>query len=223
MAHLSHKIRALNLRGPRGLGQGDTALICLHGHRATSVRRPVGGLLRWMAACLAGLLLAQQAAAQEVAVLNVDEAIQRTAYFQERAQELQARADYSELVQEGQDLQTKLTDLQDEIRRDADTLTESEVTRMRRQAEELVQELQLVGRKVQQRQEEFFGDVIDELRVDVQEVVQQIYNARKIRILLTRQAALVVDPSADITADVVRAVDRLREERGNGGGNSEDK
>ena len=163
------------------------------------------------------VVVSVMAVAQEVAVLSLNEAVQRTEYFKAKAEQLREQEDFSELLSQGEAISSKLESLQERVRRESDTLSEDDFRSMQREAEEASSELQLVENKLQSRQQSFFAQVAEELEQDLRAVVNQIYTARKIRILMNRtpELAIIVDPSVDITEDVARGVDRLREERGN--------
>ena len=169
-------------------------------------------LRRNLLALLAPLALALPAlgSTQEVAVVSLEVAVRQTDYFQQQLLVLQQDDDYKAMEEEGQSKLDTMRGLQQQLGRDASTMSKRQFEEIQGRVSELSADLKLLQTKIENRQKTLWENTVQELNAHVQEAVSEVIKARNVKVLITRQAVLYADELVDVTDDVSKVINRLK-------------
>ena len=147
---------------------------------------------------------------QEVAVVSLEVAVRQTDYFQQQLLVLQQDDDYKTMEEEGQSKLDTMRDLQQQLGRDAATMSKRQFEEIQGRVSELSADLKLLQTKIENRQKTLWENTVQELNAHVQEAVSEVIKARNVKVLITRQAVLYADELVDVTDDVSKVINRLK-------------
>ena len=107
-------------------------------------------------------------------------------------------------------LRTQLRTMEEKLRKDGPTLSEDQMklrqVDMRRKVEDLqIKERQLRGQKAEADNAE-----MQKLIPKIQASLDKVVKAKKLDLVLDRQAAIYMNPSVDITKDVIKNLNQMK-------------
>lgn len=152
--------------------------------------------------------------AQEgIGVVSLEFALQQTEYFRKELLVLEQEREYKILEEKGEKLIGELRKLQEQFTRDIDTMTQRQSEQLEKSISTKATALRELQVQVEGQQKVLWDKALLELNPLMQEAVQEVIQARSLRLLVNRQAVLYADEIIDITADVTKVVNRLHSRR----------
>lgn len=156
------------------------------------------------------VLLPMSAMAQgKVAVISVQEAILNTQYAADEMKKLRGTSDYKKNRSSFEKLKKEGTKLVERLKRDADTMSQDEQMKYQRQITTKREDLELVGRRLQEAEKELAQNIMRKLGREAQTIITDLIKSENIGLLLDRQVALHVDSSFNITAKVTDKLNQV--------------
>ena len=155
---------------------------------------------------LAGLF-SMTASAQNVAVIDTQAAILQTPVAQDAFKALEEESEYASMVEQAKELQTERQALVESLQKDAETLSNDEITELQKDIQENQTDLEFILGKIQAKQNETIQTVAAQLNPAMMQIINDLIIAKKIQILLGADQALYADGSVSITAQVTDALD----------------
>ena len=155
---------------------------------------------------LAGLF-SMTASAQNVAVIDTQAAILQTQVAQDAFKALEEESEYASMVEQAKELQTERQALVESLQKDAETLSNDEITELQKDIQENQTDLEFILGKIQAKQNETIQTVAAQLNPAMMQIINDLIIAKKIQILLGADQALYADGSVSITAQVTDALD----------------
>ena len=146
-----------------------------------------------------------------IAVIDYNAIFTSTDLALERFDELASSPDFKDLQDEGVAKQNERIKLVEKFQKDESTLSENEKQDITKKIQNLTQSVQLISQQLQSQNQQLLQELESEQREVVQKVVEELIKAKKIRLLISRQAVLSFDTSdknLHITPDVVDAVNK---------------
>lgn len=157
------------------------------------------------------VLLPMSALAQgKVAVISVQEAILNTQYAADEMKKLRATSDYKKNRSSFEKLQKEGKQMLERLKRDADTMSQDEQLKFQRQIATKREDLELVGRRLQESEKELAQNIMRKLGREAQTIISDLIKTEGIGLLLDRQVALHVDSSFNITAKVTDKLNKVK-------------
>ncbi|WP_299727444.1 OmpH family outer membrane protein [uncultured Endozoicomonas sp.] len=107
-------------------------------------------------------------------------------------------------------LRTELRTMEEKLRKDGQTLSEEQLKIRQLEMRRKVEDLQLKDRQLRVEKSEADNVEMQKLIPMVQSAIDQVVKAKKLDLVLDRQAAIYVSPSIDITRDVVDTLNQMK-------------
>ena len=104
-------------------------------------------------------------------------------------------------------LQTDRQALAEKLQKEAETLSQEEITDIQRSIQEKSKDLEFIVGKIQTKQNETADKVFRDLNPSVQKILQELIAAKQVKVLLGRENVLFADTSLDLTDDVTSMLD----------------
>ena len=145
--------------------------------------------------------------AQNVAVIDTQAAILQTQVAQDAFKALEEESEYASMVEQAKELQTERQALVESLQKDAETLSNDEITELQKDIQENQTDLEFILGKIQAKQNETIQTVAAQLNPAMMQIINDLIIAKKIQILLGADQALYADGSVSITAQVTDALD----------------
>ena len=146
-----------------------------------------------------------------IAVIDYNAIFLGTDLARERIDDLRDSSDYKDLTDEAQSKDSERIKLAERLKKEDSTLSDSEKEEILKKIQTLYQSIQLLSQQIQAKEQE----VTQKLQADQAEVVQQVVNelikAKKIKMLLNSQALLAFDRSDEkinLTPEVVDLINK---------------
>ena len=147
------------------------------------------------------------ASAQNVAVIDTQAAILQTQVAQDAFKALEEESEYASMVEQAKELQTERQALVESLQKDAETLSNDEITELQKDIQENQTDLEFILGKIQAKQNETIQTVAAQLNPAMMQIINDLIVAKKIQLLLGADQALYFDGSVSITAQVTDALD----------------
>ena len=146
-----------------------------------------------------------------IAVIDYNAIFLGTDLARERIDDLRDSSDYKDLTDEAQSKDSERIKLAERLKKEDSTLSDSEKEEILKKIQTLYQSIQLLSQQIQAKEQE----VTQKLQADQAEVVQQVVNelikAKKIKMLLNSQALLAfdrADEKINLTPEVVDLINK---------------
>ena len=147
------------------------------------------------------------ALSQNVAVIDTQAAILQTQVAQDAFKALEEETEYASMVEQAQQLQNDRQALVESLQKDAETLTNEEITELQKDIQEKTADLEFILGKIQTKQNETIQAVATQLNPAMMQIINDLIIAKKIQLLLGADKALYFDSSVSITEQVTDALD----------------
>lgn len=159
-------------------------------------------LFKKTSALLVAVLFSANVLAGKVVVFDHQEAMLRTELAQKAITDVQASAEYQQLVQQGEALKADLAALKKEFDAEGMTWSNEIKTLKNSEAENIQKSLQLAAKQAQTMQAAAVGKIAEEMQPKLEQILKDIVEAEKIDIILQKQVSYTANESADITLRV---------------------
>ena len=156
---------------------------------------------------LTGLFAVPSFAVDGAAVIDIRTAVLATQAAKDAFQSLEEETEYANNLEQARVLQTDRQALAEKLQKEAETLSQEEITDMQRSIQEKSKDLEFIVGKIQTKQNETADKVFRDLNPSVQKILQELIAAKQVKILLGRENVLFADPSLDLTDDVTSMLD----------------
>ena len=156
---------------------------------------------------LTGLFAVPSFAIDGAAVIDIRTAVLATQAAKDAFQALEEEAEYANNLEQARVLQTDRQALAEKLQKEAETLSQEEITDIQRSIQEKSKDLEFIVGKIQTKQNETADKVFRDLNPSVQKILQELIAAKQVKILLGRENVLFADPSLDLTDDVTSMLD----------------
>ena len=120
---------------------------------------------------------------------------------------LEEESEYSGNLEQARVLQTDRQALAEKLQKEAETLSQEEITDIQRSIQEKSKDLEFIVGKIQTKQNETADKVFRDLNPSVQKILQELIAAKQVKVLLGRENVLFADTSLDLTDDVTSMLD----------------
>ena len=156
---------------------------------------------------LTGLFAVPSFAIDGAAVIDIRTAVLATQAAKDAFQSLEEETEYANNLEQARVLQTDRQALAEKLQKEAETLSQEEITDIQRSIQEKSKDLEFIVGKIQTKQNETADKVFRDLNPSVQKILQELIAAKQVKILLGRENILFADPSLDLTDDVTSMLD----------------
>ena len=146
-------------------------------------------------------------AVEGVAVLDMRSAMLATQVYKDAAQSLQEESEFAGNLEQAQLRQSEMQSMSEKLQKDAETLSQEEISQMQRDMQTKNKDLEFLAGKLQAKQEETADKVFRQLNPLMQKIIQELIAAKEIKVLLARDQVLMADPTLDLTDFVTTALD----------------
>lgn len=175
---------------------------------ATSLRALV-----WVSILLVSSVGAARADTQVSDSINIAVLDWRTALLgtdQAKREFSAIRASLSQDEQEIRSLAEQAKQLQEKLKAQSETLSADEKRQLSKDIQEKAEEYQFLGQRLQKEQRQRQEVYIRGVRPQLDDAVRQVIEAKKIDLLLDRQAVTFVHKKLDITQDVISQLNKMQ-------------
>ena len=152
-------------------------------------------------------LFSISAVSQNVAVIDTQAAILQTQVAQDAFKALEEETEYSSMVEQAQKLQNDRQTLVETLQKDAETLSNEDISELQKDIQEKTADLEFILGKIQTKQNETIQAVATQLNPAMMQIINDLIVAKKIQLLLGADKALYFDSSVSITEQVTDALD----------------
>ena len=143
-----------------------------------------------------------------MAVIDMRTAVLATQAATDAFEALAEDADYSANMEEAQTLQAERQAIAEKLQKDLETLSQSEIAQMQKDIQDKGKDLEFLGGKLQQAQEDTAQQIFATYGPTMQKIIGELIQAKQIKILLQKnEGILFSDPALDLTDDVTSMLD----------------
>ena len=143
-----------------------------------------------------------------MAVIDMRTAVLATQAATDAFEALAEDADYSANMEEAQTLQAERQAIAEKLQKDLETLSQSEIAQMQKDIQDKGKDLEFLGGKLQQAQEDTAQQIFATYGPTMQKIIGELIQAKQIKILLQKnEDILFSDPALDLTDDVTSMLD----------------
>ena len=143
-----------------------------------------------------------------IAVIDMRNAVLATQASTDAFEALTEDADYSANMEEAQTLQAERQAIAEKLQKDLETLSQSEIAQMQKDIQDKGKDLEFLGGKLQQAQEDTAQKIFADYGPTMQKIIGELIQAKQIKILLQKnEDILFSDPALDLTDDVTSMLD----------------
>jgi len=143
-----------------------------------------------------------------MAVIDMRTAVLATQAATDAFEALAEDADYSANMEEAQTLQAERQAIAEKLQKDLETLSQSEIAQMQKDIQDKGKDLEFLGGKLQQAQEDTAQKIFADYGPTMQKIIGELIQAKQIKILLQKnEGILFSDPALDLTDDVTSMLD----------------
>ena len=143
-----------------------------------------------------------------IAVIDMRNAVLATQASADAFEALTEDADYSANMEEAQTLQAERQAIAEKLQKDLETLSQSEIAQMQKDIQDKGKDLEFLGGKLQQAQEDTAQQIFATYGPTMQKIIGELIQAKQIKILLQKnEGILFSDPALDLTDDVTSMLD----------------
>ena len=146
-------------------------------------------------------------AVEGVAVIDMRNAVLATQVAQDAFKALEEETEYAANIERATLLQTERQALAEKLQKDAETLSQEEITDMQRDIQEKGKDIEFIVGKVQAKQSETADKVFRDLNPSLQKILSELIAAKEVKLLLGREYVLFADTALDLTDDVTSMLD----------------
>jgi len=145
----------------------------------------------------------------KISVVDVEDAILRSDYSQERIEELQAEANYKQLLAEFNSIQSDLEALQVERQNNSAKWDAKKRAEFQERVAYLREDYESSAKKLNAKQKQVYQEIVAALQDRAKIALEEIIKEEKIGLLLDAKATLLKTPEFDITDKLVRKLNKI--------------
>ena len=143
-----------------------------------------------------------------MAVIDMRTAVLSTQAAADAFKALEEDADYASNLEEAQSLQAERQSIAENLQKDLETLSQSEIAQMQKDIQDKGKDLEFLAGKIQQAQEETAQRIFAENGQAMQKIIGELIQAKQIKVLLQKNDNILFsDPALDLTDDVTSMLD----------------
>tara|TARA_B100000497_G_scaffold50764_1_gene58513 strand:- start:196 stop:732 length:537 start_codon:yes stop_codon:yes gene_type:complete len=143
-----------------------------------------------------------------MAVIDMRTAVLSTQAAADAFKALEEDADYAANLEEAQSLQAERQSIAENLQKDLETLSQSEIAQMQKDIQDKGKDLEFLAGKIQQAQEETAQQIFAANGPAMQKIIGELIQAKQIKVLLQKnENILFSDPALDLTDDVTSMLD----------------
>lgn len=159
---------------------------------------------------LAFVFASQFAFAGKIVVFSPEQAIFNTDLAKKRVDELEAKADFAQLIAQAEGLRSDLEALAKEEKSKGMTWGAEELAQHRKKREYVQADLKLAAQKLQAERNAVLKAIMEELQPKLEEVLKAYVTSEGIDMVLNKQVAYISVPSSDITVEVTKRLNKAK-------------
>lgn len=152
---------------------------------------------------LLGLLSLPVAAAEKIAVVDIQRVIFTSEVAKARQQQAKTKPEFVELQAKYDSIAADVKALQQKIEAERDTMSREQATENQKKMEYLRADYELVSRKLQAEVQQLQGQLLEELQPKVQAALKELVDAEGVTLLLQRDAVIFAAPTLDLTGKLL--------------------
>ena len=143
-----------------------------------------------------------------MAVIDMRTAVLSTQAAADAFKALEEDADYASNLEEAQSLQAERQSIAENLQKDLETLSQSEIAQMQKDIQDKGKDLEFLAGKIQQAQEETAQQIFAASGQAMQKIIGELIQAKQIKVLLQKNDNILFsDPALDLTDDVTSMLD----------------
>ena len=143
-----------------------------------------------------------------MAVIDMRTAVLSTQAAADAFKALEEDADYASNLEEAQSLQAERQSIAENLQKDLETLSQSEIAQMQKDIQDKGKDLEFLAGKIQQAQEETAQQIVAANGQAMQKIIGELIQAKQIKVLLQKNDNILFsDPALDLTDDVTSMLD----------------
>ena len=146
-------------------------------------------------------------AVEGLAVIDMRTAVLATQVYKDAAKSLQEESEFAGNLEQAQLLQSEMQSMSEKLQKDAETLSQDEISQMQRDMQTKNKDLEFLAGKLQAKQEETADKVFRQLNPSMQKILSELIAAKEIKVLIGRDQVLFADAALDLTDDVTSMLD----------------
>ena len=146
----------------------------------------------------------------KIAVLNPQSAVLGSSAAKARFEKMEKSADYSATKAKLDGVVADIKNLQAAYQKDGTTWSDEKKAETEKKLQNLKQDYEFNGKKLQAAQQEVVQQVMQELGAKYETAVKQVVEAEKIGLLLDSKAAFIATPEYDITSKVTELLNKAK-------------
>lgn len=146
-------------------------------------------------------------ALEGIAVIDMRSSVLQTQVAQDAFKALEEETEYAANIERATLLQTERQALAEKLQKDAETLSQEEISDMQRDIQEKGKDIEFIVGKVQAKQSETADKVFRELNPSLQKILSELIAAKEVKLLFGRENVLFADTALDLTDDVTSMLD----------------
>lgn len=143
------------------------------------------------------------AAADKIAVVDIQRVIFTSEFAKARQQQLQTEKAFVDLQARYDSISADIRALQRRIEAERDTMSRDQAAENQKRVEYLRADYELVARKLQTEVQQLQGQIMEELQPQVQAALKELVEAEGISLLLQREAVIFASPAMDVTGKLL--------------------
>jgi outer membrane protein len=143
------------------------------------------------------------AAADKIAVVDIQRVIFTSEFAKVRQQQLQTEKSFVDLQARYDSISADIRALQRRIEAERETMSRDQVAENQKRVEYLRADYELVARKLQTEVQQLQGQIMEELQPQVQAALKELVEAEGISLLLQREAVIFATPAMDVTGKLL--------------------
>lgn len=143
------------------------------------------------------------AAAEKVAVVDIQRVIFTSEVAKARQQQAKTKPEFVELQAKYDSIAADVKALQQKIEAGRDTMSREQAAEHQKKMEYLRADYELVARKLQAEVQQLQGEIMEELQPQVQAALKELVEAEGVTLLLQRDAVIFAAPALDLTGKLL--------------------
>ena len=163
-----------------------------------------------LALCAVLFSMGTLAANDKVVVANLQAAILQTDIAKNQLQALEADAEFAAMKAKYDSLRADLANMEKDANTNGMTWTEQQIADHRKKMDYKAADLKLVAEKLKAEQGVVLKKIIQQHAQNAESVLKDIMKSEKIGLVLKHDAAVIADPSHDITALITEKLNKAK-------------
>jgi outer membrane protein len=146
-------------------------------------------------------------AVEGLAVIDMRTAVLATQVSKATFTALEEESEYAGNVEQAQLLQADRQAIAEKLQKDGETLSQAEIAQMQKDLQVKTKDLEFIAGKIQAKQNDTAERVFNDQYPAFQKILQELMDAKEIKLLFGKDQILVADAALDLTDDVTSMLD----------------